>query len=87
MADRWVVDEDYPDGRLVAMTPAEQAQRERDQKAGAAIAAAQAAIDANAAAMIAGRRKARKELANGVIFAFLSTSERHIIDMLLQEAP
>jgi len=87
MPDRWVVDADYPSGHLVAMTPAEEKQLGRDQKAGAASAAAQTEIDKAGAARIAALRKARTELAAGAIFASLSASEKNIIDMLLQEAP
>lgn len=87
MPDKWVVDSDYPTGHLVAMSVKEEKQLDRDQKAGAASVAAQAVIEAAIDARLAERRKARKELANGVIFASLSTSERHIIEMLLQEAP
>lgn len=83
MAGRWVVDEDYPDGHLVAMTPEEQAQHERDQAAGAAAADAQAQADAAAAARAEDLRRARIELATGLIFASFSASERKVLDLLL----
>jgi hypothetical protein len=87
MSDRWVVDADYPAGRLVAMTPDEEAQLERDRKAGAVVASALAKSEAAAAARIAGLKKARADLAGGVIFASCSAKERSVLDMLLAGGP
>lgn len=84
MADKWVVDADYPHGHLVPMTPAEEAQLARDRKAGAAASDAQAAIEAEAASRTDGLRKARADLAAGVIFASLSAKEKSVIELLLQ---
>lgn len=47
MSARWVVDADNPRGHLVPMTPAEQAQYDADQTAGAAQAQQQAGLAAN----------------------------------------
>lgn len=80
---KWVVDDEYPEGRLVEMTPEEQAQLERDQAAGAELAANQAAIDAAAAARIADLLEARVALASGTIFRNLSVRERRVLDMLI----
>lgn len=83
MADRWVVDEDYPEGRLVAMTPEEEAQLERDRAAGVAILSAQEAAEAAEAARFEDLERARTELANGTIFASLSQGERDVLRLLL----
>lgn len=85
MPHKWVVDLDYPEGHLVEMTPEEEAQLERDQAAGVALAAAQAAAEGIAAARITALRKARADLAAGRIFASLSARERTVISLLLAE--
>lgn len=84
MADRWVVNDEYPEGHLVPMTDDEQAQLERDQALGAALAAAQADAEAVDAARVGQLQKAREDLANGWIFGGLSPVERGVIDMLLE---
>lgn len=86
MADRWEVNEDYPEGHLVTMTDEEEEQLERDQSAGAAMADAQATLEAAAAARAADLRQARLELATGAIFSSFSTNERSVLDMLLAES-
>lgn len=92
MANRWVVEPDYPGGHLVPMTTTEEAQWAADQAAGTAANNAYEAAHANALAMgsaLAGRmtslRQARVALAGGSIFAALSVNERKVIDMLLQD--
>jgi hypothetical protein len=82
----WVVDADYPAGHLVEMSPEERAQLERDQAAGAVIAAAQAAVEASEAERCEDLRLAREELASRAIFAALSPRERSVIDLLLESA-
>lgn len=84
MYHSWVVDQDYPEGHLVEMTTEEQAQLERDRALHAATSAAQGMLEDAAAARVADLRKARTELADGVIFASLSTSEKRVIDTLLE---
>lgn len=48
MTDRWVIDEQHPDGYLVPMTAAEQAQIDKDQAEWAAAATRQQTLNANA---------------------------------------
>lgn len=86
MPDRWVVSEDYPGGHLVPMTDDEEAQLERDQAAGAALAAERASIEDAEASRLADLRRARIELATGAIFSSFSDSERTVLDLLLAEA-
>jgi hypothetical protein len=78
--------------QLVDLTPAEQAQYDADQISGAAQATAQATVQGNADTIrtgignrMAGIRTARTALANGTIFASLSTNEKAVIDGLLQD--
>jgi hypothetical protein len=52
MSDKWVVDAAFPQGHLVPMTPAEQAEFDAFQAAQVAGTTAQAAADANAATML-----------------------------------
>lgn len=91
MPDRWVMDEDYPNGHLVPMTLAEEAQHEASQAEGAAILEFEAsrrvnqtAIRAAVASRIAILQSARVALSSGTIFAALSAGERTVIDLLLQ---
>lgn len=83
MPNKWVLDDEYPSGHLVEMTPEEETQLERDQEAGAALAAAQAAAEGLAVARLDDLRKARSELAAGKIFASLSSRERSVLNLLL----
>lgn len=61
MSDKWVVNQDYPQGHLVAMTAEEQAQYDADQIASASAESAQQVLDTNAATM---REKVDQALAN-----------------------
>lgn len=90
--NKWVVDPDHPDGRLVPMTPAEQTRYDSDQITGLAAAAAQETIRSNVSAIttaltsrMATLRQARTAIAGGSIFASLSVNERKVIDALLQD--
>ena len=92
MADRWVLDQDYPNGHLVAMTPAEQAQYDADQVIGLAADDLQTSTRANQSALVAALssrmatlRQARAALAGGSIFASFSVNEKKVIDALLQD--
>lgn len=86
MPDRWVLDEDYPDGHLVPMTDDEEAQLERDQAIGAALAAEIAKVEDAEASRISDLRRARLELATGRIFSSFTDSERSVLDLLLAES-
>lgn len=86
MPDRWVLDEDYPEGHLVPMSPEEEAQLERDQAVGVAIVAERAKAEDAEASRLADLRRARIELAQGRIFSSFSDSERTVLDLLLAEA-
>lgn len=86
MADRWVVDEDYPEGHLVPMTPEENAQLERDRVVAVAAVAAQAKIDESHEAVMSSLRKARTDLATGRIFGSLSAAEKNALGALLKLA-
>lgn len=92
MSNRWVVDPAHPQGYLVPMTAAEQAQFDADQAAAAQVAADAAAKAANAATIrdtlntrIAKLRTARTALSNGTIFASLSVNEKAVMDGLLED--
>lgn len=92
MSDRWVVDQDHPQGHLVPMTPAEQAQFDADQAAAATASASAATVASNrgsiaqaAQTRLAQIRTARTALTNGTIFAAFSASEKAVIDGLLQD--
>lgn len=92
MSNRWVIDDEYPKGRLVPMTAAEQAQLDADQSVGLAARVADDAKDSNRASVVAAigsrmatLRQARSALAGGSIFAGLSAKERGVIDLLLQD--
>ena len=84
--DRWVVDQDYPEGHLVPMTRAEVDQLERDRAASSAASNAQAEAEEAVASRIADLRRARIELAQGRIFSAFSESERRVLDLLLVES-
>lgn len=51
MTDRWVIDQEHPQGHLVPMTAAEQKQYDTDMATWADTAARQATLDANATQM------------------------------------
>lgn len=89
---KWVVDQENPQGRAVPLTPAEEAQFDADQIAGATAASAADTRNANVSTIqtsISGRltkiRQARNALAAGNIFAALSVNEKAVIDGLLED--
>lgn len=90
--DRWVIDKDHPEGHLVPMTPAEEAQAQADSAAGLAAANAASVLNGNHATILtavntrmAKLRTARTALAAGNIFASLSVNEKAVIDGLLED--
>jgi hypothetical protein len=92
MSSRWVVDPDHPQGYLVSMTPAEQAQYDADQAANATSATAAAQWLANEATIttaittrLAQIRTARTAISNGTLFASLTANEKAVIDGLLAD--
>src|SRR5262245_51435633 len=69
MPDKWVIDQNYPQGHLVPMTPEEVAQWQSDQQAAAAAATVTAAHTANSATMrlsLHDRIQEMRDLATGV---------------------
>lgn len=86
MPDRWVVNDEYPEGHVVPMTAEEEAQLERDQAVMTSLVAAQARAESEESARIADLRKARIELATGVIFSSFTPSERTVLDLLLADS-
>lgn len=84
MSFRWVLDEDYPGGHLVEMTPAEETQLARDRATSALIAAAQADADASADQKLDALRKARADVASGKVFTSLSEREKKVMDLLIE---
>lgn len=83
MPDKWVVDQDYPDGHLVPMTEDEEAQLERDRDAGISLAKAALAEAFAEEERTRALLDARAEIASGSLFASLSPDERRVIDLLL----
>jgi hypothetical protein len=71
---------------LVELTPAEQAQRDADEQAGAAAQAAQAELADRQAARARRLAEARAALEQGTLFRSLTQGEREIISLLLEAA-
>lgn len=86
MADRWVINDDYPNGHLVPMTPAEEAQRNADQAVGAAAVEAAMQEAASLASRMDVLEQAQTDLASGAIFGWASTAERRALDALFAAA-
>lgn len=69
MSYRWVVDQEHPQGHLVEMTAAEEAQLATDRAAAAAEAAAEGIRDGNQATIIA------------ALLAGMATADTHIANI------